>query len=447
MTRVALLTLAFMAMIAVACGKATLEGSLRDAGSQKGKIWALLVAGSKGWLNYRHQADVCHAYHVLHNHGIPDEQIVVMMYDDIAYNENNNYPGIIINAPNGPNVYLRVPKDYTGDDVTPQNFLHVLQGRADLVKHTKGSHKVINSGPDDHVFVYFADHGGHGLVGFPNDMLYAKDLNDTIFDLHRQKRYSKLVLYVEACDAGSMFEGILSPDINVYATTAANNHESAYACYWDEALWAFLGDCYSINWMEDSDKEDLHKETLEKQFRIVKNETKKSHVCEYGDLQLAKSKVSEFQGEKQAEPIVAPKFPFDEVDSREVALVTLRKKLAAAAPEERESIAKQIEDILSKRSFVDMTVEELAKEATFGENIRLRHVLKSRFPLRGDADHLCYKASVRHFDEHCFDLSDNPYALAKLGLLSNLCALGHTPASIRAAIEAVCTHDSIVGAL
>lgn len=26
--------------------------------------WALLIAGSNGWGNYRHQADVCHAYQV-----------------------------------------------------------------------------------------------------------------------------------------------------------------------------------------------------------------------------------------------------------------------------------------------------------------------------------------------------------------------------------------------
>ena len=32
------------------------------------------------------QADVCHAYQILRAHGIPDDHIVVMMYDDIAYN-------------------------------------------------------------------------------------------------------------------------------------------------------------------------------------------------------------------------------------------------------------------------------------------------------------------------------------------------------------------------
>jgi legumain len=49
---------------------------------KEGKIWALLVAGSKDYGNYRHQADVCHAYQILHAHGIPDENIIVMMYDD-----------------------------------------------------------------------------------------------------------------------------------------------------------------------------------------------------------------------------------------------------------------------------------------------------------------------------------------------------------------------------
>jgi legumain len=51
-----------------------------------GQNWAVLVAGSNGWYNYRHQSDVCHAYQILHKNGIPDSNIIVMMYDDIAKN-------------------------------------------------------------------------------------------------------------------------------------------------------------------------------------------------------------------------------------------------------------------------------------------------------------------------------------------------------------------------
>ena len=34
--------------------------------------WAVLVAGSQGWDNYRHQADVCHAFHLLRSRGVPE---------------------------------------------------------------------------------------------------------------------------------------------------------------------------------------------------------------------------------------------------------------------------------------------------------------------------------------------------------------------------------------
>jgi legumain len=42
--------------------------------------------------------------------------------------------------------------------------------------------------------------------------------------------------------------------ILVFATTAANAEESSYACYYDDKLGTYLGDLYSVNWMEDSDR-------------------------------------------------------------------------------------------------------------------------------------------------------------------------------------------------
>ena len=54
---------------------------------------AVLVAGSAGYYNYRHQADIAHAYHILVNNGMDPENIITMMYDDIANNLLNPYPG------------------------------------------------------------------------------------------------------------------------------------------------------------------------------------------------------------------------------------------------------------------------------------------------------------------------------------------------------------------
>jgi legumain len=105
-----------------------------------------------------------------------------------------------------------------------------------------------------------------------------------------------MVFYVEACESGSMFKGLLDPNMNVFATTASNATTSSYACYFDKARKTFLGDVYSIKWLEDSDKENIEKETLEDQYKIVKKETNTSMVMQFGDLSIGALPVGEFQG-------------------------------------------------------------------------------------------------------------------------------------------------------
>jgi len=48
--------------------------------------WAVLVAGSDDYSNYRHQSDICHAYQILKKNGVPEEHIIVIARDDIAFN-------------------------------------------------------------------------------------------------------------------------------------------------------------------------------------------------------------------------------------------------------------------------------------------------------------------------------------------------------------------------
>ena len=192
-------------------------------------------------------------------------------------------------------------KDYTGEDVTPENFLNILSGKASAMKGI-GSGKVIASGPNDHVFVNFVDHGAPGLIAFPDTVLYANQLINTINSMHADNKYAKMVIYLEACEAGSMFEGILNASINVYAATAANADESSYACYYDEKRGTYLGDVFSVNWMQNSDGSNIERETLETQFDDVRNETTTSHVTQYGDLTWTSTDVGQFQGESNGEP-------------------------------------------------------------------------------------------------------------------------------------------------
>ncbi|KAF7246423.1 hypothetical protein EG68_09566 [Paragonimus skrjabini miyazakii] len=215
------------------------------------KNWVVLVAGSDGWWNYRHQSDVCHAYQILTGLGIPKENIITFMYDDIANNRNNPYPGKIFNDYNHKDVYAGVQIDYKGKDVNSKMFMRVMKGDEQLKAAGK---KVLQSGPQDNVFVYFTDHGAEGLICFPEDDLYARQMNETITYMYQNKRYQQMVFYIEACHSGSMFDGILSRNIQVYATTAANPYESSFATFCDDkTIDTCLADEYSYNWMTDTE--------------------------------------------------------------------------------------------------------------------------------------------------------------------------------------------------
>ncbi|XP_057715926.1 legumain [Corythoichthys intestinalis] len=406
---------------------------------ENGKNWVLIAAGSSSWYNYRHQADACHAYQVVHKNGIPDEQIVVMMMDDLATADQNPTPGILINRPNGSDVYNGVPKDYTYQAVTPENFLAVLRGNASQVKG--GSGKVIESGPNDHIFVYFTDHGAPGILAFPAGELHVKDLQETIRYMHENKKYKKMVIYIEACESGSMMKD-LPENIDVFATTAANAHESSYACYYDEKRDTYLGDWYSVNWMEDSDAEDLSKETLLKQFRIVRTHTNTSHVKQFGNKTLAHMKVAAFQGTRKsgAVPAQAPLPPIAELDltpSPDVPLAILKRKLMASNDiGTARNLLSEIDSHFKVREMLAATTRQIAERVT-GDSSQAEQVINERRDL---TQHQCYRSAVDHYKSNCFNWNKAKYeyALRHLYALVNLCERGYTANSIQMAMDSVC---------
>ncbi|XP_077322867.1 legumain-like isoform X3 [Lithobates pipiens] len=428
-----------MFAVTLILGLAVLATSMPiDDPEDGGKHWVVLVAGSSGWYNYRHQADVCHAYQIIKNNGIPDEQIVVMMYDDIADNESNPTKGIIINRPNGTDVYAGVIKDYTKEFVTPANFQAVLRGDAEAVKG-QGSGKVIRSGPNDHIFVYFTDHGAPGLLGFPHGMLFEQELNLTLQYMYDHKLYKKMVLYIEACESGSMMT-YLPNNVNVYATTAADPREESFACYLDNKRGTFLGDCYSINWMEDSEAEDLSQETLHKQYLLVKQRTNTSHVMQYGNRTISKMKVSQFQGSgKKVAPrmTLEPIHNLDQTPSSEVPMAILKRKLLNTNDgTEARDILSRIKALQEAKALIEETVKKIVSLVTESDEMT-EEILTDRLDIH---DRSCYRAAVEHFMKQCFDWH-NPlyeYSMRRLYTLVNLCESGFPLESIIRAMDNVC---------
>jgi len=422
------------------------------------KHWAVLVAGSNGYFNYRHQADICHAYQILRKNGIPDERIVVMMYDDIAHNENNPTQGVLINEPHGADVYTNVPKDYVGKNVTPEVFINVLLGNATYLRD-RGSGKFLDSGPEDHVFINFADHGAPGLVAFPNGELYARQLIQTLHIMYEMKKYHKLVLYVEACESGSMFQGLLPDDINVFATTAANGEESSYACYWDDDRQTYLGDVYSVRWMEDADQEEVYYETLQNEFNIVKAETNTSHVQQFGDAEMGSHYfVGEFIGMERLgsaksvakSPVASKRRHFrpivDAVPAPDVPLHVLQRRYdSAESAAAKEDLLQQLRRLKKNRALLDHIVENIVDRVSGGNPVILEssysspsssiNVIAEKKPIRNYA---CFERVVSHFSRSCAPFSFNDYALRKVQAFVNLCENGVSTESVYGAITEAC---------
>ncbi|KAG2722420.1 hypothetical protein I3760_02G127900 [Carya illinoinensis] len=349
----------------------------------RGKRWAVLVAGSRGYENYRHQADVCHAYQILKKGGLSDENIVVFMYDDIAFHSNNPRPGVIINKPNGDDVYEGVPKDYTGLDVTAHNFYAVILGNKSAV--SGGSGKVVDSGPKDSIFIYFSDHGAANAVE------------------------------------------------NSWGTYCPGEYPSP-----PEEYDTCLGDLYSISWMEDCDKHDLRKETLGQQYKVVRRRTAaenvgfSSHVMQYGSAGLSHDPLFSYIGTNPANDnytfaeYASSPLTLGVVSQRDADLLHFwyRYHKAPVGSQHKLQAQKQLFDEISYRKHVDYSISQIGKLlfADSDSSMVLESVRPIGQPLVDDWD--CLKMIVRTYEKSCGSLSN--YGMKYTRVFANMCNFGVT---------------------
>ncbi|KAH0642381.1 hypothetical protein KY290_033976 [Solanum tuberosum] len=431
-------------------GSNVIESIVEDHEHSIGTQWAVLVAGSSDWYNYRHQADICHAYQLLKRGGLKDEHIIVFMYDDIAYNSENPRPGVIINKPHGPDVYKGVPKDYTGKNCNAQNFYGVILGNKSAL--TGGSGKVVNSGPNDYIFIYYADHGGPGVIEMPVEPpIYGKDLNEVLKKKHGSRTYKKMVFYLEACDSGSMFEGLLDKGLNIYVTTASKSDENSFATYCAPKDYedTCLGDLFSVSWLENSDLQDRRVETLKKQFRrirkrVLNNGTEGSHMMEYGDLHIHEDALSKYMGSNSPQHTSSSStnnYPSNSrhVNQRDVQLLYLISKFQNA-PEgsiRKSEAYRKLSEVISEREHVDKSVKHIG-QILFGVNNGpevLNIVRPAGQPLVDDWD--CLKSFVKIFESHCGSLTS--YGKKHVRGFANMCNAGIQRDQMDAAAKQTCS--------
>ena len=250
---------------------------------------------------------------------------------------------------------------------------------------------VLKSNSESHVFVYFVDHGGKGLICTPGrskDWIYADELDETLQAMKDANMFKELTFYLEACESGSMFPN-LDESEKIYAVTASNATQSSYAAYCGTSakvngkrMKTCLADLFSINWMLDTESAELTSETLQEQYDTVVEKTNLSPVQKFGDFSFMSEPIGIFEGTTDSDDTtitekylqyathlykkaLSDKGPEGEfVDSRDHDLHYLYNEvMETGAKEDMEALKKE----LDHRMFVDGLFSHLELDASEAE--------------------------------------------------------------------------------
>ncbi|KAH0451592.1 hypothetical protein IEQ34_018891 [Dendrobium chrysotoxum] len=333
-------------------------------------------------------------------------------------------------------------QDYVGDDINVKNFFAVLLG--DKKSISSGSGKVVDSGPDDHIFIFYSGHDSPGL----------------------------LVIYLEACESGSIFEGLLPEDISIYATTTSNAVEHSWGTYClggspspPSEYLTCLGDLYSISWMKDRYIRECTylpskiccrgfpnmSSILKINTRTLADNTYNhgSHVMQYGELGINEEKNFLYIGLNPTndnsifiEEDNSLPFTPSAVNQRDADLIYYWHKFinSPEGSSKKLDAQKGLLDILTDYMHVDNSINLIGK-LLFGSEKGIQvlsAIRKTGLPLVDDW--ACLKSMVRIFELHCGSLSQ--YGIKHMCSIANICNAGISNKTMAKVSAEVCSQIS-----
>ena len=216
--------------------------------------YAVLVQGSMGFENYRHQADVLSVYQLLRRGGFDDDHIILIIDASTANDANNRERGIVRAAPGGPDLL-------GGSDGLPAAVIDydaALLSAADISSILLGEQSnrlpiVLPKDAGQNVLFYWSGHGRTGEFswrdagngnGFTSDMM-----RQTAQQMAGGGHFRKLFVVAEPCYSESVvrpLEGIQG----VLAMTGASGSEQSWADNWSPTLLVWMSDRFSQNFVK-----------------------------------------------------------------------------------------------------------------------------------------------------------------------------------------------------
>jgi len=258
--------------------------------------WAVIIAGDSGWASYPTQSSMCKVFQLVRQSGISEDHIITFFADDIAYNDENPFPGQIFNEEydelgGNVNVYANMVKDYTGKDASVENFINVMTG----VPTSSVSGKILRSRDgSDNVFVFFVGHaeGNRDLI-FPNGKLSPDMLAKVIANITGSNMFKKL-LWIHDSDhsATTFYRNLFYQKDTLFLTSNDGYGQNPSTCKHDPFIHADVTRCWSYQFthlLEDKGL-DLSIEDLYAEFRKFTS----GKGCQFGDALVKNMTLKEF---------------------------------------------------------------------------------------------------------------------------------------------------------
>ena len=215
--------------------------------------YAVLVQGSNGFSNYRHQADVLGVYQMLRSRGFPDDHIILVLDKDMASDEMNPEPGIVRNAEDGldllggTDALPAAVMDYDSKDLFPADIADILLGRSSGRLHT-----VLPQDAGANVLLYWSGHGHSqptdGADEFcwrdkpPGEGFGAGLLKETA----EKMTFRKLLICAEPCYGEAVIRNV-DGIRGVLAISGASASEMSWAEHWNSSARIWMCDRFSLS--------------------------------------------------------------------------------------------------------------------------------------------------------------------------------------------------------
>ena len=211
--------------------------------------YAVLVQGSEGMNNYRHQSDVLSMYQMLKRGGFDDDHIILVIDKNLANSSWNSDPGAIRSHKDGDNLLEGVVVDYDNATLTPEDIAHLLQG-----KSNERLPVVVPSNSCTNVLLYWAGHGRSAQHGGCNEFVWRDEtagkgftadmMKKTVENMRSESAFRKLLIIAEACYSENIIKSIEGIE-GVLAFSGASGDEQSWAENWNSDLGQFG------TWMSD----------------------------------------------------------------------------------------------------------------------------------------------------------------------------------------------------